>query len=218
MSTLAPTLAFAAATVGVLHTLAPDHWLPIAAVSRARDWDQRRTARVAFLCGFGHVTVSVALGLAALISGIAIVESLGARSASVAGVLLVGFGVAYALWGMRHWLRDKLHGHSHGHGHAHDHVHASPRRTVWALFAIYCADPCVAVIPIIFAAAPLSIASTIAIVVVYELATIATMVGLTVAARAGTSLLRGKWLERYGDSAAGALIAVTGLCVAALGI
>ena len=44
------------------------------------------------------------------------------------------------------------------------------------------------------------------------------MVGLTVAARAGTSLLRGEWLERYGDSAAGALIAVTGICVAALGI
>jgi nickel/cobalt exporter len=215
VSSLGSALALAAATVGVLHTLAPDHWLPIAAVARARNWNQQRTARVAFLCGFGHVTVSVALGLLALFSGTAIVESFGARSASVAGVLLVGFGVAYTLWGMRHWVRDKLHGHGHAHA---GHVHDPSKKTVWMLFLIYCADPCIAVIPIIFAAAPLSLPTTLLIVVVYEVATIATMVGLTVAARAGATALRGKWVERYGDSAAGALIAVTGICVAVVGI
>lgn len=213
MSSLAPALALAAGTVGVLHTLAPDHWLPIAAVARARDWSPQRTARVALLCGFGHVTVSIALGLLALVTGTAIVESLGAQSAAVAAVLLIGFGVAYAVWGMRHWIHARLHGHSHA-----PHARDPSTRTTWVLFAVYCADPCVAVIPIIFAAAPLSIPSTLAIVAIYELATIGTMVGLTVAARAGTSLIRGRWIERYGDSAAGALIAVTGICVAVLGI
>lgn len=214
-SPLLSTLAIAAATVGVLHTLAPDHWLPIAAVSRARGWSNRRTARVALLCGFGHVTVSALLGLVALFTGTAIVESFGARSASIAGVLLIGFGVAYALWGARHVIMRKLHGHSHEHF---DHVHDPSAKTTWALFAIYCADPCVAIIPIIFAAAPLSVAGTIGIVIVYELATIATMVGLAVAARAGSVVFRGRWVDRYGDAAAGALIAVTGICVAAIGI
>jgi nickel/cobalt exporter len=214
-SPLFSTLALAAVTVGVLHTLAPDHWLPIAAVARARNWNQRRTARVAFLCGFGHVTVSAALGLVALVSGTAIVETLGARSASVAGVLLVGFGLAYALWGARHWIMKKLHGHSHAHF---DHVHDPSAKTTWALFAIYCADPCVAVIPIIFAAAPLSLVETLGLVVVYEAATIATMVGLTAAARAGSSIIGGRWVDRYGDSAAGMLIAATGIAVAVIGI
>jgi len=213
MNAVAPTLAVAAGTVGVLHTLAPDHWLPIAAVARARGWDQRHTARVALACGFGHVTVSVALGVIALVTGTAIVESLGARSASVAGVLLVGFGVGYGLWGMRHWIHDKLHGHHHAHA-----APAVSTRTAWVLFAIYCADPCIAVIPIIFAAAPLSVPETAAIVVLYEVATIATMVGLTVAARAGSTLVRGAWVDRYGDSAAGALIAITGIGVALVGI
>jgi nickel/cobalt exporter len=212
---LLPTLAVAAASVGVLHTLAPDHWLPIAAVSRARDWTQPRTARVAFLCGFGHVTVSVALGLIALVSGTALVESFGARSASVAGLLLIGFGVAYLLWGARHVIMRRLHGHSHEHF---DHVHDASQTSTWALFAIYCADPCVAVIPIIFAAAPLSIPATIGIVLVYEAATITTMVGLTVLARAGSSLISGRWVEKYGDSAAGGMIIATGLAVAAIGI
>jgi nickel/cobalt exporter len=212
---LLSTLAIAAATIGILHTLAPDHWLPIAAVSRARNWTQARTARVALLCGFGHVTVSVLLGLVALISGTKLVEAFGARSASVAGVLLIGFGLAYLVWGARHAIMRKLHGHSHQHF---DHVHDPSQRSTWTLFAIYCADPCIAVIPIIFAAAPLSVPATIAIVLVYEAATIATMVGLTVAARAGASLIRGTWVERYGDSAAGALIAATGIFVASIGI
>jgi nickel/cobalt transporter (NicO) family protein len=203
---LAPTLAVAAATVGALHALAPDHWLPIAAVSRARGWSLARTTRVALLCGFGHVTVSALLGVLALVSGTAVVEALGARSASVAGVLLIGFGAAYGLWGLR-----KL---------AHHHTHAQrdpSRTTVWTLFAIYCADPCIAVVPIVFAAASLSRVATVAIVVVYELATIGTMVALTAIARAGAGRLHGRWVERYGDATAGGLIVATGVLVALIG-
>jgi len=39
---LALPLAIAAATVGALHALAPDHWVPIAAVSRGRGWSVGR--------------------------------------------------------------------------------------------------------------------------------------------------------------------------------
>jgi hypothetical protein len=214
-SSLFWTLAVAAASVGALHALAPDHWLPIAAVSRARSWTMSRTARIALLCGIGHVTVSAALGLIALFSGTSVVQAFGARVGSVAGVLMIGFGVAYALWGARHHIMKKLHGHSHAHF---DHVHDPGRTSVWALFAIYCADPCVAVIPIVFAAAPLSLAATLAIVAIYELSTMATMCALVLASRAGIGAIRGKWVEHYGDSAAGGLIAVTGIIVAVLGI
>jgi hypothetical protein len=214
VSAAAPALAIAAASVGALHSFAPDHWVPIAAVSRARGWSLRRTARIALLCGFGHVTVSVALGLVALVSGTAAIEAIGAQTGAVASLLLIGFGVAYALWGARHVIGAKLHGHSHHH---YDHVHDPGARSVWTLFAIYCADPCVAVVPILFAAAPLARAATLGIVVVYEAATIGTMVVLAAVARAGAGAVRGAWVERWGDSAAGALIAVTGVAVALLG-
>lgn len=210
---LAVPLAAAAATVGALHSLAPDHWLPIAAVGRARGWSMGRTARVALLCGFGHVTVSVLLGLVGLITGRRLVETFGDRAASISGLLLVGFGVGYALWGLRHG-RAHLHGHHHHH---YDHVHDPSRTGVWSLFAIYCADPCVAVIPILFAAAAAPAGVTVAVVVVYELATISTMVALAALARAGAGLLRGRWTERWGDGAAGLSIAATGVAVALLG-
>ena len=39
-------LAVAAASVGALHSLAPDHWVPFAALARARGWSAWKTARI----------------------------------------------------------------------------------------------------------------------------------------------------------------------------
>jgi hypothetical protein len=213
-ASLAYTLAAAAVSIGALHSLAPDHWIPIAAVGRARGWSTGRTARVALLCGFGHVTVSVLLGLIALATGVATMRALGDHAASISGLLLVGFGVAYALWGIRRSLAGHLHGHHHDH---YDHVHDASRASVGSLLAIYSADACVAVIPILFAAAPLPPLATVGIIVAYEIATVGTMVALVAVARAGAGALRGRWMERWGDGAAGASIALTGIAVALLG-
>jgi hypothetical protein len=207
------SLAVGAITIGSLHSLAPDHWVPIAAVARARGWSKSRAVRVAFICGLGHVTVSVLLGLLALMFGARLFQSLGERMVSVAGLLLIGFGVAYAVWGLRGAFVHRLHGHHHHH---YDHVHDPSRASTWSLFLIYCADPCVAVIPIMFAAAPLSAIETVSVVVAYEVATVGAMVALVGLAHSGAQLFKGKWIERYGDSAAGALIVATGIMVAFL--
>jgi hypothetical protein len=210
---LLATLVAAAAAVGALHAVAPDHWIPLAAVARAQKWSRARTARVTLLCGLGHVTVSAALGLLALFLGRAVLERFGAGLASIGGVLLVAFGLGYALYGLRH-------GAAHVHGHAHasyDHVHGASRATTASLFLVYAADPCVAVIPILVAAAPLGLAAAAGVVVLYETATVASMVGLVLCAHAGLRVLRGAWVERWGHGAAGGVIVLAGVVTAALG-
>jgi len=214
ISGLFPTLVVAAMAVGSLHSLAPDHWVPFAALARAQGWPVGRTARVTFLCGFGHVTVSVLLGLLGLVFGRQMFESFGQRMESFAGVLLIAFGLIYAVWGLHRTAGRHFHGHVHLH---YDHVHDPGRMTVRGLFLLFCADPCVAVVPLLFAAAPLGAVQTVVLVVLYEVATIATMVALVLPARAGAHLLRGSWFTRYGDAAAGGLIVLTGLVVGALG-
>jgi ABC-type nickel/cobalt efflux system permease component RcnA len=209
------TLAGAAVTVGALHTLAPDHWVPFAAIARAQRWSAGRTARITFLCGFGHVTVSALLGFLGLLFGRAIFERAGARMEAVAGVLLVGFGLAYGVWGMRRAAGRRVHGHAHAH---YDHVHDPSKTTAWSLFLLFSADPCVAVIPLLFAAAPLGTAPAVGLVLLYEAATIGTMVLLVLPARAGFERLRFPWLDHWGDAVAGGLIAATGVVVIALGI
>lgn len=211
---LVVTLALTAATVGALHSIAPDHWVPFAALARARGWSAARTARLTFVCGFGHVTVSVVLGLLALHLGREVLEVLGRRLETLAGVLLVTLGVLYAAWGLRRRAGERLHGHSHAH---YDHVHDPGRATTWSLFLLFSADPCVALIPILLAAAPLGAARTAAVVAVYEVATIGAMLALVLPARAGVAVLRGRWLDRWGDALAGGMIAGAGILAMSAG-
>ena len=96
-------------------------------------------------------------------------------------------------------------------------MHDPPHATELTLFLLFAADPCVAVMPIMLAAAPLGWLKLTAVVVVYELGTLAAMVGLVLPARAGARVLRARWLDRYGDAAAGATIAAVGLLVVSLG-
>ena len=211
---LTGVLAVAAITLGSLHTIAPDHWVPFAALARAQGWSRGRTARVTALCGFGHVTVSVLLGVLALVFGLEMLELVGARMEALAGILLVGFGLAYATYGLRRAAGRHVHGHHHA---RYDHVHEPQKTTPWALFLLFSADPCVAVIPILFAAAPLGVLRTTVVVTAYELATIGTMVLLVLPAAAAAKKVTGRWVEHYGDAVAGCVIAAVGIVVAAMG-
>ncbi len=207
-------IALTAAVVGSLHTLAPDHWVPFAALARAQGWSARRTARITMLCGFGHVTTSVVLGIVALLFGLGLVSAFGRRLESWGGLLLIGFGFVYGVWGLRRAAGARLHGHVHAH---YDHVHDAARLTPWTLFLLFSADPCVAVIPLIVAAAPFGVGAVAAVAVIYEVATIATMTALVLAAWRGVTALRARWLDPYGDAAAGGLIAALGIVLITAG-
>jgi nickel/cobalt exporter len=207
-------LALAAVTLGSLHTLAPDHWVPFAALARAQGWSRARTARITALCGFGHVTVSVLLGVLALLFGLEMLKVVGQRMEAMAGILLVLFGLVYAVYGLRRAAGTRVHGHHHTH---YDHVHEPGQMTPWALFLLFSADPCVAVIPILFAAAPLGTVRTTIVVSAYELATIGTMVALVLPAAAAAKKVTGHWVEHYGDAVAGGVIAAVGVLVTAMG-
>jgi len=47
--------------VGILHTIVPDHWVPITLIARQRGWTRGQTARAALLAGTGHVVTTLIL-------------------------------------------------------------------------------------------------------------------------------------------------------------
>jgi nickel/cobalt transporter (NicO) family protein len=234
--TLALALVAAAVSIGSVHTLAPDHWMPFGALARSERWSAKRTAAITALCGLGHVTGSVVLGLLSVYFGLEVLERFGRHIESVSGLLLIGFGVAYAVWGLHGAVSGHTHIHSHGHGNSHDcsrqlwpfdrrhqaigHSHQPlpiSHVTPWSLFLLFSADPCVAVIPLIFAAAPLGWPTLVAVIVAYEIATIGTMVLLVLPARAAASAVRGTFVDRYGDALAGGVVATVGIAVLMFG-
>jgi len=117
-------LVAAVAAVGVLHTIVPDHWVPITLIARQRGWSRAETARAALQAGIGHVGTTLILGLAVWIAGVAFATTFGHIVDTVASIALVGFGCWIAFAGLRD-MRKGGHGHSHGHGHGHGHSHAT---------------------------------------------------------------------------------------------
>ncbi len=119
----------AVAAVGVLHTIVPDHWVPITLIARQRRWSRAQTARVALKAGTGHVLSTLAIALVIWIAGVAVATRFGHWVDTIASAALVGFGAWIAIGAWRDLHRGAGHGHTHdhGHGHAHDvsHLHAA---------------------------------------------------------------------------------------------
>lgn len=194
--------------VAVVHALAPDHWVPFVAIGRAQNWSVRRLIFVTILAGIGHVGSSVVLGLIGLAIGFLLKEVQAFESArgEIAGLILIGFGLAYAIWG----LKQARHGHAH--------MGKSQVVTIWTLIAIFVLGPCEPLIPLMLLAAQHGWAAIWGVSALFSIATIAMMLGQALLAYLGVRLLATERLERWTHALAGALIALTGLLVMALGI
>ena len=48
----------AVATVGVLHTVVPDHWVPITLIARQRGWSSAQTARASLVANDGKTLIA----------------------------------------------------------------------------------------------------------------------------------------------------------------
>ena len=242
-------LAGTAASLGLIHTvIGPDHYLPFIVISRARNWTLRKTLFVSFLAGLGHILSSVVLGFVGIALGIAVARLEGVESTrgEIAAWLLIGFGLAYFVWGMRRAWKDKPHTHAHLHGHdvahehphspehgVHEHVHSHEKAehahlhgeekkaniTPWVLFTIFVFGPCEPLIPLVmYPAARHSTAGVALVAGAFGLVTIATMLVIITAASWGTRFVRLGKLERYSHALAGLMIFVSGLTVQFLGL
>jgi sulfite exporter TauE/SafE len=226
-----------AASLGFIHTvIGPDHYLPFIVIGRARRWRLGKTLFVAFLAGLGHILSSIVLGFLGLALGIAVTKLEGVESirGGLAAWLLVGFGLAYFLWGMRRAWKNKPHGHSHLHdsGDEHDHVHSHEsghyhvhgesgkvNLTPWILFTIFVFGPCEPLIPLVmYPAAKHNTAGVVLVAAAFGLATILTMLVIIGLSSWGVSFLRLGRLERYAHALAGAMIFLSGLSVQFLGL
>jgi nickel/cobalt transporter (NicO) family protein len=111
----------AVAAVGVLHTIVPDHWVPITLIARQRGWSKSETARAALQAGTGHVLSTLAIALIVWLAGVAFAERFGHIVDTASGLALVAFGSWIAVSALRDLRSHGGHGHSHGHDIPHLH-------------------------------------------------------------------------------------------------
>ena len=230
-------LVITAASIGFLHTLlGPDHYLPFIMMSWARKWSRTKTIVITFLCGLGHIASSIVLGMIGVSLGLAVkkLEIIESSRGNIAAWLLIAFGLAYFVWGLRRAYKNKPHVHTHihtgasEHQHPHDHhsehshVHNGVDRssfTPWALFAIFVFGPCEPLIPILlYPAAKIGFFGVLMVVLVFGTATIATMLGAVLLASSGVNFLPLAKVQRFAHVIAGATICLCGLAIQFLGL
>jgi len=230
-------LMLTAISIGFLHTiLGPDHYLPFIVMARARRWSVAWTGLVTFLCGLGHILGSVTIGLVGIALGIAVgrLEAVESFRAPIAAWGLIGLGLAYFAWGLRHALRNRPHRHVHSHregkGHSHPHTHRETHShahieggkasiTPWVLFTIFVLGPCEPLIPILmYPAAKNSISGVVLVTAAFGITTILTMLAAVVAVSWGASFLPLGRLERYSHAMAGGVILLSGAAIQFLGL
>jgi nickel/cobalt exporter len=236
MTTDVGLLATTAASIGVIHTLlGPDHYVPFAAMARARGWSSTRTLWITTVCGIGHVLGSILLGAVGLAIGISLdrLEWIEGVRGNVAAWLLTGFGLAYAAWGLRRAWRNRPHSHAHHHadgtlhvhehrhhqGHLHVHDASAASITPWALFVIFAFGPCEPLIPVLMYPASQADWWTVTVVAaIFAVATIATMLAAVMLARRGLAAIDIEPLARYSHALAGGALFLCGLGILALGL
>src|SRR5271168_2424127 len=135
------------AAVGVLHTMVPDHWMPIAILARQRGWSRAETALASAQAGIGHVGSTLLIGLAAWAGGVALAGQFGAVVDVASSLALVGFGAWIAFASLAELRRSgpEVHAHSHAsaphqhHGEfGHDHGFGRHRHEAeWAADPLY---------------------------------------------------------------------------------
>src|SRR5262249_59320822 len=107
----------AVAAVGVLHTIVPDHWVPITLIARQRGWSRAETTRAALIAGTGHVVSTLLIASVVWLGGIAVATRFGQIVDTPASGALVLFGAWIALSAWRA-LRGRGHDPANGHAHA----------------------------------------------------------------------------------------------------
>ncbi len=225
-STSVPLLLGAAAVVAILHSILPDHWVPLAVVGRTQRWSLFRVARVSALASAGHVVASVVLaGIIAAI-GLQFQRQLETQQGHIVGAVLILTGVGFLIWGLTGHSHDHDHGHSHDHetAHAHEESHtqtghaAPPRQQTLArrLAAIavpfgVAASPDLTILPVALAASAVGRGAVVGVIVVFALLTMATFIGLTVLATLAGYQIKGEWLERHANT-------ITAVVLIAIGV
>jgi ABC-type nickel/cobalt efflux system permease component RcnA len=240
----ADPIIWSAAGIAFLHTvLGPDHYLPFVVLGRSRGWTLSRTLWTTVVCGLGHVGSSLLLALGVAIGSWSVASAMGWQGlrGNLAAWLLIGFGAAYTIWGIKQFARRAQPGHSHAHAHGdgtvhehgHDHheQHVHPhlaeadsgpgvsRRSLiaWSLFVVFVLGPCEPLVPLVMVPASQRDAiHTLSVAAVFVVVTLLTMVVAVLALTRGMERLArsGHWQHgKLAHVAAGSTLACCGLAM-----
>lgn len=199
--------------IAFLHALAPDHWMPFAAIGKAQKWSKLKLLWITFIAGIGHVGISIVFSIIGLFLGFSLsaLKGIEGRYAQISLWLLIGFGMAYMIWGLKK-AKD-------AHYHGMDEKKLNTKAVaMWTTFAVVVLGPCEPLIPLVFLSYRYGYAGVIAVSIVFSAVTLMMMLLQSLLAFRGIELVKSDIVERYSHAFAGLIIVLTGIFIMVLGV
>jgi nickel/cobalt transporter (NicO) family protein len=233
----------AAGTVAILHSILPDHWVPLAVIARTQRWSLWHVGRVALLASLGHVITTLLLGGLIALIGLQFQHQIETQQGHIVGVVLVLTGIGFLIWGLvghgphgRHHEADHPHEHEltdkhiyehelldkHDDLHKHKHTLSKEQPLIKRLAAIavpfgMAASPDLTVLPVALAASAIGTIAVVSVLSVFTIFTIATFIALTIIATMAGYQIKGDWLEEHANTITSLVLIGIGI-VAYLGV
>ncbi|MEW6455355.1 MAG: hypothetical protein AB1410_01395 [Acidobacteriota bacterium] len=195
-------------SIAIVHSLAPDHWIPFSVLARSQNWKSNKLFLIVFISGVAHILSSLILGLIGLVFGVALerLSLIETKKSLIAGWLIIGFGIAYAIWGLKK-VKEK-----------HFDLTKNQILTFWSLFLIFIFGPCEPLIPLMFLSYSYGIKGIITISILFSFFTISMMEILTFLSLRGIKLIPVQRIERWSHVSAGIIIIIIGIGIVFLRI
>lgn len=174
--------------LSLLHALIPSHWLPFVTIGQAEHWPQRRTLGVTALAGTAHTVSTSLLGLIVALAGVELAESYHELSERVIPAVLLMLGLWYLMQHLRH-------------RHTHDHIDPSQvrGRSFRGLLLSLCVgmflSPCLEVNAYFLSAGAKGWGAVGVVALIYNVVTLAGMLGMVWLAGHGLRRLDAHWFE-----------------------
>ena len=195
-------LATSAALVGLVHSLAPGHWLPVVLMAKSRRWPMRTAILGASTVAAGHILLSTILGLLSIYVELQFLSRYEEEIERYAGLGLGLFGLIYA--GYAYFRHSSCHGHTH-HG-----PNPMGQKAPYAFLFSLGFSPCIAALPVFAAAASRGPVTTVVAFLSFCIGVLCAIIGSTVLVSKGLVKLDHPIFEHYGD-------VITGLGVTLMG-
>ncbi len=195
-------LALTAASVGLIHSLSPGHWLPVVLMAKTRKWDLKTAVFGALVAASGHLFLSILLAIVSILIEGRFLSEYEIEIEKYAGLVLLVVGLIYAgVAGLTHY---RCHGHSS--------VRLGSKGKKAPFFFLFSLglSPCVAVIPIVAKAVIQGSLCVLVTLISFSGGVILALVGATLLVSLGLLSLDHPVFERYGDMIAGIGVALTG--------
>lgn len=196
--------------LSITHALIPNHWFPLAAVSKSENWTKTETIQVTALTGFLHTLSTIIIGIIIGFVGYKLGDTIEIVSEIYAPVILIGLGLYFIIKN----LRDKSHTHCHINP---EQIKQASRKSkaavITALGTMMFFSPCVEIEAYYFTAGQFGWTGIMLLSAIYLFVTVLVMIIIVDLSRKSLDALNKKlhFLEHYEKLITGVILILLGV-------